>query len=246
MNFATMVNQVDILAIGVHPDDVELSASGTLLAHIELGYSVGLLDLSIGELGTRGTAEIRKVEAENAMKLMGANFRECLYMEDGFFQNNQANLLKIIQVIRAAKPKIILANALDDRHPDHGRAAKLTYDACFLAGLGKIETKNSDGAIQKPYRPDQLLHYIQDKNLTPDFVFDITKFMDKKLELIMAFKSQFYDPDSTEPITPISGESFIDFIKSKNMSMGRSIQVNYAEGFNVSRIVGFKNLFDIL
>jgi N-acetylglucosamine malate deacetylase 1 len=239
------MEKIDILAIGVHPDDVELSASGTILKHMQLGYTVGLLDLTMGELGSRGSAAIREVEAKNSATLMGVKFRTCVHMEDGFFSHTQENLIKIIRIIRECKPDLILANALSDRHPDHGRAAKLVHDACFLSGLIKIETKNDEGKNQPPWRPKNLLHYIQDQNLTPDIVFDITEFMDKKLELILAFRSQFYDPNSTEVETPISGKGFLEFVKGKNQALGRSINVAYAEGFNISRIVGVNDLFDL-
>ncbi len=240
------MEKIDILAIGVHPDDVELSASGTLLKHIELGYTVGLLDLTMGELGSRGSAIIREAEAKESAEKMGAKFRTCTHMKDGFFEHSNENLIKIIKVIRACQPKLVLANALTDRHPDHGRAAKLVHDACFLSGLIKIETHDEFGNPQPYWRPQNLMHYIQDQNLTPDFVFDISDVMDKKLELVLAFRSQFYDPNSTEVDTPISGKIFLDFLKSKNQTMGRSTNYEYAEGFNLSRIVGVNNLFDLI
>ncbi len=233
------VLKLDILAIGVHPDDIELSCSGTLLKHIEQGYLVGLCDLTQGELGTRGNAPLRLKEAENARALMGAKVRENLEMKDGFFEHSPLNIRKIATVIRKYRPDIVLANALDDRHPDHGRAAKLIADACFYSGLRKIE----DGF--EAWRPKALYHYIQDRNLTPDFVVDISSFIEKKMELIQSFKSQFFDPEAKEPSTPISSKAFLDFIYAKNKSMGRSIGVDYAEGFNQSRILGVKDLFDL-
>ncbi len=231
--------KLDILAIGVHPDDVELSCSGTLLKHIDLGYKVGLCDLTEGELGTRGTRELRKQEAEEARRRMGAMVRENLNLGDGFFRNTQEAQQSIITVLRKYQPDIVLANALEDRHPDHGRAAQLISEACFYSGLRKIE----DGF--DPWRPKAVYHYIQDKNLVPDFVCDISPYIEKKMELIMAFKSQFYDPNAKEPETPISSKNFMDFIKAKNKSMGRSIQAEFAEGFNVGRIPGIENLFDL-
>ncbi len=237
--------KLDILAIGVHPDDVELSCSGTLLKHIALGKKVGLLDLTRGELGTRGSAEIRDEEAADSARLMGALVRDNLRMADGFFQNDKANQLKIVQILRKYQPEIVLANALEDRHPDHGRAAKLTHDACFLSGLVKVPTYDEEGNLQDRWRPKAVYHYIQDYDLKPDFVVDITPHMEKKLELIFAFKSQFYNPDSKEPISPISEKSFIDFIQSKNRSFGRPTGVDFAEGFNVARTMGVKNLFDL-
>ena len=238
--------KLDILAVGVHPDDVELSAAGTLLRQISLGNSVGLLDLTLGELGTRGSAKIRTEEAMVAAKMMGAKVRVQLDLEDGFFTQNRSNLLKIIQVIRTYRPEIILANALDDRHPDHGRAAKLTADACFLSGLIKVETHNTEGGLQEPWRPKNIYHYIQDRVLKPDFAIDITDFVDKKFEIIGAYKSQFFNPNSDEPMTPISSASFLEAIRGKDANFGRSIGVHYAEGYNVARTVGIMDLFDLI
>ncbi|MFT4663544.1 MAG: bacillithiol biosynthesis deacetylase BshB1 [Polaribacter sp.] len=237
--------KLDILAIGVHPDDVELSCSGTLLRHIAEGKKVGLLDLTRGELGTRGSAEIRDEEAANSAKLMGALVRENLGMADGFFQNDKANQLKIIQILRKYQPEIVLANATNDRHPDHGRAAKLTHDACFLAGLVKVETLDGDGNLQDRWRPKAVYHYIQDYDLKPDFVVDITDFMDKKIELIQTFKSQFYNPDSKEPESPISTKAFLDSVIGKNRGFGRPAGTEFAEGFNVVRPMMVKDLFDL-
>ncbi|OAV45004.1 bacillithiol biosynthesis deacetylase BshB1 [Lewinella sp. 4G2] len=240
---------VDILAIGVHPDDVELSASGTLLKHIELGYSVGLLDLTRGELGSRGSAAIRTREANEAAVKMGASFRENLDMPDGFMQYSQENLLKIIQVIRRCTPSIVLTNALADRHPDHGRAAKLTADACYYSGLIKIETLDDAGKPQDKFRPDNVYHYIQDRNRKPDFVVDITGHLDKKMEVIRCYESQFDDhkagPYAEEVKTPISGKDFLDFVESKALHFGREANFQHAEGFEVSRYPGVTNLFDL-
>jgi N-acetylglucosamine malate deacetylase 1 len=238
--------KLDILAVGVHPDDVELSCSGTLLRQISLGNSVGLLDLTLGELGTRGDAATRTQEAMLAAQIMGAKVREQLDIEDGFFVQNQANLLKIIRIIRQYRPEIVLANALEDRHPDHGRAAKLTADACFLSGLVKIETQDTEGGLQEPWRPKTVYHYIQDRALKPDFVIDISDFVDKKFELIMAYKSQFFDPESDEPMTPISSPAFLNSIRGKDSVYGRYIGVSYAEGYNSARTVGVKDLFDLV
>ena len=237
--------KLDILAIGVHPDDVELSCSGTLLKAIGQGKKIGLLDLTRGELGTRGSAEIREQEATAAAKLMGALVRENTEMDDGFFRHSRKNILKIVQVIRKYKPEIILANALKDRHPDHARAAKLTSEACFIAGLAKVETVDDDGGMQEKWRPKAIYHYIQDFHLDPDFVIDITPFIDRKMELIMTFKSQFYDPNSKEPESPISSLNFIESIKAKNRVFGRPIGVDFGEGFNVERTPGVKDLFDL-
>ena len=243
------MTKIDILAIGVHPDDIELSCSGTLLSHIAMGKTVGLLDLTRGELGTRGSAEIRDAEAADSAKLMGAKFRVNLAMADGFFQYNKEDLLRVIQVIRASQPEIILTNALSDRHPDHGRAAKFTADACFYSGLLKIETKDEQGNTQEKWRPNAVYHYIQDFNLKPDFVVDITEFMDKKLELVQAFRSQFFVPGadeySQEASSPISGKDFFEFLNSKARTYGRHAGFEYAEGFNKSRDIGVKDLFDL-
>lgn len=237
--------KLDILAIGVHPDDIELSCSGTLLHHIALGRKVGLLDLTRGELGSRGSADTRDAEAAESGRLMGALVRENLRMADGFFSQTEENLRKIAQVIRRYQPEIILANALSDRHPDHGRAAKLTNDACFISGLLKVETLEENGQTQRPWRPKALYHYIQDHNLVPDFVVDISPYIEKKEELILAFKTQFYTPDQKGPKTPISGKDFLDFLRAKARVYGRHAGFEYAEGFNVSRIMGVKDLFDL-
>lgn len=237
--------KVDILAIGVHPDDIELSCGGTLLRHIDMGKKVGLLDLTKGELGTRGSASIRMKEAEEASKLMGAIVRGNLGMEDGFFEYNQTNLLKIIQVIRLMRPEIVLMNAITDRHPDHGRAAKLSADACFYAGLEKIKTE-WEGKSQEKWRPKAAYHYTQDRYIKPDFVVDISTYIDRKIDIIMCYKSQFYDPNSEEPNTPISGKHFIESIKSKSITFGRPASLDYAEGFTVNRTIGVNNLFDLV
>ncbi len=242
-----MIQKIDILAIGVHPDDVELSCVGTLLRHMAQGKTVGLLDLTRGELGTRGSAELRTIEANHSAKLMGASFRINLDMADGFFKNTKENQLKIIEILRASQPEIVLANALDDRHPDHGRAAKLVHDACFLSGLVKIPTKDKMGQIQGRWRPKAVYHYIQDQQLNPDFVVDITPFIEQKMECILSYKSQFFDPNNTSELSsPISGEDFLEFVKAKGRAFGRPIGVTYAEGFNVARTLGVNDLFDLL
>lgn len=237
--------KLDILAIGIHPDDVELSCSGTILKHIALGKKVGILDLSRGELGTRGNAELRSKEAHAAAKILGIETRTQLNFKDGFFENNEAHQLEIIKQIRLHKPEIVLCNAIADRHPDHGRASKLTSDACFYSGLVKIETFD-DKEIQTPWRPKAIYNYIQDYFIKPDFVVDITKFIKKKHECIMAYSSQFYNPISNESQTPISSKEFIESLNSKMSIWGRSIGVAYAEGFTVNRYIGIKNLFDLV
>jgi len=236
---------VDILAISVHPDDLELSCAGTILKHISMGYSVGIVDLTQGELGTRGSAKLRLEEAEEARKYFKIEIRDNLGMADGFFQHNEENLKKLAHAIRKYQPKIVLANALSDRHPDHGRAAKLIADACFISGLVKVET-TEDGQLQKPWRPNAVYHYIQDHNLEPDLVVDISGFMDQKIEAILKFRSQFYNPDSSDLDTPISSKDFLDFIKAKNRAYGRQIGAEFGEGFNVTRHIGVNNLFDLL
>ena len=241
--------KVDILAIGAHPDDVELSCSGTLLRHISAGKTVGLLDLTRGELGTRGNADLRDVEAQDAARKMGALFRKNLAMKDGFFQYSEDNLLKIIAFLRWCQPEIVLANAPDDRPPDHGRAAKLTADACFYAGLAKIETFGPDEKKQGHWRPKAVYHYIQDRDLKPDFVVDITSFIEEKMELVLCFRSQFYQLDDeaykNELKTPISGKDFLEFLRAKGRSFGRPIAAEFAEGFIAGRTPGVSNLFDL-
>jgi len=231
--------KLDILAIGVHPDDVELSCSGTLLKHISMGKKCGILDLTCGELGTRGTAEIRLQEAQQAAKIMGISVRDNLKMADGFFENNKEHQLKIIQKIREYQPEIVLCNAISDRHPDHGRAAQLVSEACFYSGLRRIETNHP------AWRPKVVYHYIQDRQLKPDFVVDVTSFVDKKMEAIQAFKSQFYNPDSKEPESPISTKNFLEVVKGKMAVFGRDAGYDYAEGYTVERTIGISNLFDL-
>jgi N-acetylglucosamine malate deacetylase 1 len=233
---------VDILAIGVHPDDIELSCSGTLLQHIQMGYTVGLLDLTKGELGTRGNPEIRSEEAMQAAELLGAQFRVQLDLADGFFTWDKSSIIKIIQLIRSTQATIIFANALSDRHPDHGRSAKLVSDAVFYSGLEKIKTWDHKQDLQLRWRPKFVYHYIQDHQLKADITVDISNLMEKKLELIKCFKSQFYNPNSTELDSPISGEHFFDEIKAKHRLYGRLMGVEYAEGFNHSIPLPMKDL----
>ena len=237
--------KLDILAFAAHPDDIELACSGTLMKHIQQGKKVGIIDLTQGELGSRGSAELRHEEAQNASAIMGVSVRENLKMEDGFFQHSKENLLKVIEQIRRFKPEIVLANAIEDRHPDHSRAAKLVSEACFLAGLRKVETE-FNGIKQEAFRPRTVYHYIQDRYIKPDFVIDITEFYDRKMEAIMAFKSQFYDPNSNEPKTPISGKDFLESLHGRMSEYGRSIGTLYAEGFTSERSVGVHSLFDLL
>ncbi|MGB3131356.1 MAG: bacillithiol biosynthesis deacetylase BshB1 [Saprospiraceae bacterium] len=239
------INKIDVLAIGIHPDDIELACSGTILKHIDAGYKVGLLDLSRGELGTRGNAIIRTQEAMLSAKLMNASFRHQLNLKDGFFENNEDSIIEIIKIIRASKPRIILANAIEDRHPDHARASKLIQDACFYSGLIKIQT-SFGGIEQSAWRPQSIYHYIQDYHLKPELIVDISKFMEKKMELILSFSSQFFNPNSTEPESPISSKNFLEVVKAQARIYGRLIQVDYAEGFNITRPVGVEDLFTLL
>lgn len=240
------MTKIDILAIGIHPDDVELAAGGTLLQHASQGKTFGMLDLSRGELGTRGTVEIRAAEAQAAAKILGASFREMLDIPDGLFENKPESWLKIVRILRACQPEIVLCNAPDDRHPDHGRAAKLTLEACFYAGLEKIETIDDEGKPQKKWRPKAVYHYIQDKHLPPDFVVDITPFFQKKMEAVLAFRSQFYDPAGESPNTPISSKDFLGYLEATARVYGRPIGATFAEGFVCSRTPGVGDLFDLV
>ncbi|MBL4594649.1 MAG: bacillithiol biosynthesis deacetylase BshB1 [Flavobacteriales bacterium] len=233
--------KLDILAIGVHPDDVELGCSGTILKHIALGKKVGILDLTRGELGSRGSGELRLVEAENSAKLLGVSIRENLGFADGFFKNDKEHQLEIIKIIRKYQPDIILANAPKDRHPDHGRASQLVSEACFYSGLVRVETQ-LDGKNQELWRPKVIYHYIQDRFLKPDFVVDVSEHMDKKMESILAFSSQFYNPVSDAPETPISSKKFLDFIKARMANFGRDINADYAEGYTTERVIGIEDI----
>ena len=233
-----------ILAFAAHPDDVEISCGGTLLRYVQEGKKVGIIDLTRGELGTRGSAETREIEAKNAAVSLGLSVRKNLELKDGFFANDEASMLKIITEIRRFQPEIVLANSLVDRHPDHAKAAKLVADACFLSGLSKIETQD-EGTMQQAFRPRLVLHYIQDYYIEPDFVLDVSEFIEQKINLIKCFHSQFYDPQSKEAKTPISGEEFFDFLKGRMMSYGRPIGAKYAEGFSVKRLVGVSDIFEL-
>ena len=236
--------KLDILAFGAHPDDVELGCAGTILKEISLGKKVGIVDLTRGELGTRGSAEIRDQEANAAAKILGVVARENLEMRDGFFVNDEKHQLEIIKMIRKYQPEIVLCNAIDDRHIDHGKGSKLVSDACFLSGLMKIETE-LDGEKQNAWRPKLVYHYIQWKNIEPDFVVDITGFTDKKIESILAYSSQFYDPKSKEPESPISSKNFLESLNYRSRDLGRIAGVEHAEGFTVERHVAVNSLADL-
>ncbi|MBT4678695.1 MAG: bacillithiol biosynthesis deacetylase BshB1 [Flavobacterium sp.] len=233
--------KLDILAFGAHPDDVELGAAATIAKEISLGKKVGIIDLTQGELGTRGSKELRKVEASNAAAILGVTVRENLKFADGFFINDKEHQLEVIKSIRKYKPEIVLCNAVDDRHIDHGKGSKLVSDACFLSGLEKIETK-LDGKLQEKWRPKLVYHYMQWKNTEPDFVVDVSGFMDVKMNAVLAYSSQFYDPNSKEAETPITSKNFTDSIQYRAKELGRLIGVNHAEGFTVERSIAITSL----
>lgn len=236
--------KLDILAFGAHPDDVELGCGGTIAKEIARGKTVGIVDLTRGELGTRGSAELRDKEAAAAANILGVSVRENLRMADGFFTNDRAHQLKIIEMLRKYRPEIVLCNAIDDRHIDHGKGSRLVSDACFLSGLIKIETELG-GVAQQAWRPKAVYHYIQWKPIEPDFVVDITGFNDKKMQAIMAYGSQFYDPNSALPETPIATKNFQESIDYRARDLGRLIGVEYAEGFTTERYAAVDSLFDL-
>lgn len=236
--------KLDILAFGAHPDDVELSAAGTLIQQIKKGNTAGLVDLTQGELGSRGTIETRYSEAAAAAEILGIKERVNLKMADGFFEHSKENLLLVVEQIRRYQPKIVLCNAFSDRHPDHGKGSKLVSEACFLAGLRKIST-SWEGEEQAAFRPQFVYHYIQDRYMKPDFVVDVTDVIKQKFDAIKAYKTQFWDPNSSEPKTPISGEEFFEFLRGRMSEYGRNIGVQYAEGFCVERVLGVDDLFDL-
>lgn len=237
--------KLDILFFGAHPDDVELGCGATIAKEVSLGKSVGIVDLTRGELGTRGTAEIRDEEAKNAALVLGVEIRENLRMRDGFFINDEAHQMEVIKMIRKYRPEIVICNAVDDRHIDHGKGSKLVSDSCFLSGLIKIETE-IDGISQAAWRPKLVYHYIQWKDLKPDFVVDVSGFMDKKVASLMEYKSQFYDPNSDEPATPIATKNFKDSILYRAQDLGRLINSEYAEGFTVERYLAVNSLGDLM
>ena len=237
--------KTDVLAIGAHPDDVELGCGGTLAKLISEGKRVAIVDLTQGELGTRGTNITRAEEAKNASEILEISMRENLKMKDGFLQNSEEYQMQIVKMIRKYQPEIIFANAIDDRHPDHAKAAKLVSDACFLSGLVKIETE-LDGKNQKAWRPKHVFHYIQWKNITPDFVVDISGFMEKKIEACLAYKTQFYDPASKEPMTPIATKDFLESLTYRAQDLGRLSGVEFAEGFTTEKLLAFKNFDGII
>jgi bacillithiol biosynthesis deacetylase BshB1 len=238
------MTKLDILVIAAHPDDAELGCSGTIAAHVAKGHKVGIVDLTKGEMGTRGTPEVRLQESAAAADILGLSARENLGFADVFFQDDKAHQLELIKVIRKYRPEIVLANAVSDRHPDHGKGSSLATHACFMSGLRKIET-NSDGEVQEPWRPKFVYHYIQNNYIQPDFIVDISDYWDIKVASIMAFKSQFYDPSNQEPASFISSPEFLPFIESRAREFGHRILTKYGEGFTVERFIGVLDLFDL-
>ena len=236
--------KLDILAFGAHPDDVELGCSATLAKEVSLGKKVGIIDLTRGELGTRGSVAIRNSEAAMAAKILGVQVRENLDMRDGFFVNDESHQLRVIEMIRKYQPEMVLCNAIADRHIDHGKGSQLVSDACFLSGLTKIETYHN-GQKQAAWRPKVVYHYIQWQSIAPDFVVDVSAFMDVKMKAVQAYASQFYDPNSTEPVTPIASKNFLDSIEYRAMDLGRLVGVAFAEGFTVERYLTVNSLTDL-
>jgi bacillithiol biosynthesis deacetylase BshB1 len=237
--------KLDILVFAVHPDDAELGCSGTLLKHIALGKKVGIVDFTRGELGTRGTAATRDIEAADSAKILGLHARENLRFKDGFFKNDEEHQLEVIKMVRKYQPEIILTNALHDRHPDHGRAGDLANDAIFLSGLRKIETQ-LEGASQEAWRPRLVLQYIQDRYIKPDIIIDISDFMDKKEASIRAFKTQFDSQDSSEPQTYISTPEFLESVNARAREFGKQIGAQFGEGFTSRKLLGVDSLFSLL
>lgn len=237
--------KLDILVLAAHPDDAELTCSGTIALHVAMGKKVGIVDLTQGEMGTRGTAELRLEEAEASARILGLSVRENLGLADAYFLNDREHQIAVIRKIRQYQPDIVLANAVTDRHPDHGRGAQLAIDSCFLAGLRKIETE-LDGQPQEAWRPAQVFHYIQSQYISPDFVVDISDYWEQKIQSIRAFGSQFFNPASDEPETYISSENFMKFIEARAREYGQSIGVTFGEGFTLNKQIGVKSLYDVL
>ncbi|MGC6430323.1 MAG: bacillithiol biosynthesis deacetylase BshB1 [Jejuia sp.] len=237
--------KLDILAFGAHPDDVELGCGATIAKEVHLGRRIGIIDLTRGELGTRGTAETRKIEANAAAEILGATVRENMGFADGFFVNDKTHQIELIKKIRTYQPEIVLCNAIDDRHIDHGKGSKLVSDACFLSGLVKIETKDGRGNVQQPWRPKLVYHFIQWKNLEPDIIIDVSGFVDTKMKAVLAYETQFYNEESKEPETPISSKNFTDSIIYRARDLGRLIGVEAGEGFTVERYPAVNSIFDL-
>lgn len=237
--------KLDILVLASHPDDAELGCGGTIARHIARGDKVGIIDLTRGELGTRGTPETRQQEAAESARILGVSVRENLDLKDGFFQNDPETQLTVIRAIRKYQPRIVLANAVYDRHVDHGKGANLAYDASFLSGLTRIETRSKQGGLQEAWRPDAVYHYVQSQFIIPDFVVDISDHWETKMKAIKAFGSQFYNPGSKEPETYISKPGFLRMVEARAIEYGHAIGVTYGEGFTVRRFIGVDSLFDL-
>ena len=237
--------KLDILAFAAHPDDTELSCAGTLAAHIDKGYKVGVVDLTCGELGTRGTPETRESEAKASAGILGLAVRDNLALEDGFFQNDKKNQLALVKALRTYRPGILLANAVKDRHPDHARGAQLAIDAAFLSGLVKVEVEDENGDLLPIWRPKVVYHFIQSQFIQPDFVVDVSDYWERKMQAVRAFKSQFYDPNNNEPETFISSPEFMKMIEARGKELGHSIGASYGEGFTINRNIGVSDLFDL-
>jgi bacillithiol biosynthesis deacetylase BshB1 len=240
-----MTEKLDILVLAAHPDDAELGAGGTIAKHVASGYKVGIVDFTRGELGTRGTVQTRDIEAAESARILGLSVRENLNFRDGFFQNDEAHQLEVARVIRKYRPEIVLANAIFDRHPDHGKGSDLSFIACFTAGLIKVKTFDDAGNEQAAWRPKALYHYIQSQLIEPDFVVDVSEFWEQKMKSVRAFKTQFYDPSSSEPETFISNPGFMKLLESRAQEFGYAIGAKYGEGFTARRLIGINNLFEL-
>ncbi len=236
--------KLDILVLAAHPDDAELGCGGTLAKHVALGNTVGVIDFTRGELGTRGTIETRDEEAKNSASILGLTVRENLNLKDGFFHNDESHQKEVIRIIRKYQPDIVLANAIYDRHPDHGKGASLSFDACFYSGLSKITTTDA-GVVQEAWRPKLLYHFIQSQLIQPDFIVDVSDYWETKMKAIRAFKTQFYDATSQEPETYISNPAFMDLLEARGHEFGHAIGVRYGEGFTVRRVLGVDNLLSL-
>lgn len=234
--------KLDVLAIGAHPDDVELGCSGTLINEVKKGKKVGIIDLTQGELGTRGTVETRYREAAEAALIMGISVRENLKMRDGFFQNDETHQMQLVEVLRKYRPEIVIGNILEDRHPDHGRGGWLIYDACFLSGLRQIKTTDDEGREQEKWRPKMLLHYIQDRFYEPDIIIDVSEVWEQRMQSIKAYKTQFHDPSSQEPQSYLSTPDFMEAIVARARLLGKRIGVKYGEGFLSKKNIGLVSL----
>ncbi|MFM7850988.1 MAG: bacillithiol biosynthesis deacetylase BshB1 [Flammeovirgaceae bacterium] len=236
--------KLDILVLAAHPDDAELGCGGTIAKHVHLGYKVGVVDFTRGELGTRGNAQTRNEEASEAAKILGLSIRENLDLRDGFFRHSESEILKVVEAVRQYQPEVVLSNASSDRHPDHAKGADLAYEGCFLAGLSKIETTR-DGKLQRAWRPKQFYHYIQSQLIMPHFVVDVSDYWEKKMDAVKAYKTQFFNPSSHEPETYISKPSFLTFLQSRAEELGHGINAKYGEGFTTRAFIGVDNLFQL-